>query len=267
MNDLEVAGWAGLTDHAAHRGVRYSLIPGGEVCVGFDRDRLVTMAPYGELIDASTSPARTADVPALLVAAEAVEAGVRECPPDDPHVASLLAEYRGLGLGPLPRRIEWNDLARAELSTAGAVVRCWLIDRPTYDEAVADLATRGERLATPDEWEFACGAGAPTLWRWGDHVPADAVPLAGSDGPHREPNLFGLTVGNDPYRAERTADRAVLCGGDGGTALHHSDGVPLTDWLPVATAFRDRRHGRFVVEHGDRARWIRPVIPLPNGRT
>jgi hypothetical protein len=213
------------------------------------------------LIARSTTPARTVSVPPLLVAVNAVEAGVRPCPPDHPDVQQLVADMRRIGQS--PRRAEWRNRARAELSENGTVTRSWLIDRPTYDDAVADLATRGDRLLTPDEWEHACGAGAPTLWRWGDEIPRDTWPIPDDDGPHQEPSLFGLTIANNPYQAERTADRWIMCGGDGGIALHHSDGIALADWLTVATAFRSTRYARSVVETHDHATWIRPAIPVP----
>ncbi|MGW1061035.1 hypothetical protein [Micromonospora rubida] len=38
----------------------------------------------------------------------------------------------------------------------------------SYDDALCEAADLGLRPATPDEWEYACGAGATTLFRWGD---------------------------------------------------------------------------------------------------
>jgi hypothetical protein len=78
-----------------------------------------------------TSP-RTVVVPALLVAADAVQAGTAE-------------DTQG---------------CRCAAGPAG------------YDDVVTGLATAGRRLLTPDEWEYACGLGRGTLFSWGDRMPA-----------------------------------------------------------------------------------------------
>jgi hypothetical protein len=36
--------------------------------------------------------------------------------------------------------------------------------------------TLGLRLLTSDEWEYVCGAGSRTLFRWGDFCPGDCYP-------------------------------------------------------------------------------------------
>jgi hypothetical protein len=84
-----------------------------------------------------------------------------------------------------------------------------------------------------------------------------------ADGPHRKVNLFGLTIADNPYHAERTAERDVVCGGDGGTWLQHGDFGQFGAWLPLATAYRDPEYGRFVAERdGALVPWIRPIIEL-----
>lgn len=123
------------------------------------------------------------------------------------------------------------------------------------------LAARGLRPPAPDEWEWACGAGATTLFRWGDEYPEGEpdgdVPLL------TDPNLFGLIIGDDPYRSEFTTDPAVLCGGDGGSALCGGSGAFLS-WLAVATAFRDPEQARVIAE-GELTEEVpvRPVLAIP----
>ena len=60
---------------------------------------------------------------------------------------------------------------RVTLGSDGTIVRAVRLQIPTYERAVAALADRGLRPTTPDEWEYACGAGSWTLFRWGDDCP------------------------------------------------------------------------------------------------
>jgi hypothetical protein len=79
-------------------------------------------------------------------------------------------------------------------------------DVPDHASALANAAAEGFRLATSDEWEYACAAGSRSLWRWGNdwgllHFPEYAgqsyygMDPYGNDPDwdrHRQPNAFGL---------------------------------------------------------------------------
>lgn len=219
------AGRAGRVAFLERDGVRFALVPGGTVTLGFDAGRFVPTArqaadfaaaadewdllgPPAEFVAQVTSPVRRATLPARLVA-------VRSAPAADAE------DHAGV---------------------------------------LAGLARGGLRPPTPDEWEHACGAGAETLFRWGDDYPEGEpygdVPLL------REPNRFGLVIGDDPYRAEFTTDPAVLCGGDGGSALCGGAGDFLS-WLTLATSYRDPQLAETVEKGGltDETP-VRPVIAL-----
>jgi hypothetical protein len=127
----------------------------------------------------------------------------------------------------------------------------------------AQLANTGFRFPTSHQWEYACGGGAPTLFRWGDHVPCDRYPtdvspaeaawriqwvLSGgklerpaagfvSDWDcHRQPNAFDLFIASDPYKYELTAEISVTRGGDGGSMICGGAGF-FMGWLTLATAW------------------------------
>ena len=59
---------------------------------------------------------------------------------------------------------------------ADGTCRAWRRPLTTSAEVETALAAQGLRLPTCDEWERACGAGATTLFRWGDDTPADFYP-------------------------------------------------------------------------------------------
>jgi hypothetical protein len=276
-SDVDVAHWLGLDDAGAVRlaqgiaqatgssllrvqphsyagrpgrvalferdGAFYALVPGGDTTIGYASDRFAPNpaqagdyadsaeehglpADLHEYLDLMTTSLRTVTVPALLVALEAREAAGGSS--TDPNST--------------------NE---------------WLLGRARLNKEVASLASRGMRLLTPDEWEHACGAGAPTLFHWGDHTPSDRYPTDGDPHPHRSPNAFGLTIAQDPLRDERTADPDVIVGGDGGNAIRNGSGFFLS-WLTLATAFRDAEHAAWVNEHADELEQIliRPAIVL-----
>lgn len=93
-----------------------------------------------------------------------------------------------------------------------------LADPPVGREVLrviqANLAARGWRLPSVDEWEHACAAGGSSLFRWGDLWPT-APPEATTWDGYLVPNGFGLCYG-DPWGglgAELTATPGVLKGG------------------------------------------------------
>lgn len=277
----EYAGRRGPVALFAVGGERFAFVPGGEVAAGFDGDRFAPTAEQAEsfadsadeygiegdirqFTDSVTSPARTVVVPPLLVAVEAVEAGAVAVPTDHPDIARRVEGARrrpGPAAEPAPRQIEWSGSARAVLRPDWTVEAAWLLDSPSYDGEVDRLAALGQRLLTPDEWEHACAAGAATLFRWGDANP-DSDPWSARTGPHREPNLFGLSIGQDPYREERTASRDVVCGGDGGSVVCGGAGSFLS-WLTIATAYRDVHYAAEVADDDTFGTMrVRPAIAL-----
>jgi hypothetical protein len=287
MRPHQYAGRRGRIARYRRDGTLYALVPGGEVALGYDGawftptpEQAADYAAWPDglpsdiraFVDLVTSPPRVRHLPTLLVAVEAVEPAARPADPDDPHVAQQLADlqrnwehYRPPGM------ITHYDWGRVEVVVDE---RCQptsarVVEDVTRDAVVADLAGRGLRLLTPDEWEHACGAGAMTLFRWGDDCPTDCYPTQRRDGPHRRANAFGLVIGHDPYRPECTADPAVDCGGDWGRATCGGYGCFL-GWVTLATAYRDRFYDAWPGSDHEVQTWadepsqlfVRPVIEL-----
>ena len=268
------SGWIALFK-VAHRW--FAFVPGGETVLGYDASRFAgtpeqnasyaaTATEYGiplgiqDYVASVTSPVRATVVPPLLVSINAAEAGLAPVPPSHPKITRLLAghldqqHYRSAA----PQWVEVHNQARMTLNRDWSVARAWLLETPSYEQVTGELVDAGQRLLTPDEWEHACGAGAATLFRWGDNCPTDTVPDASTGGPQRKPNRFGLDIAQDPYRAERTADPAVVCGGDGGGMIC-SGGGAFVSWLTIATAYRDPSAATL---DSNARMYLRPAIPL-----
>ena len=134
----------------------------------------------------------------------------------------------------------------------------------THASLLAALAAEGMRLPTSDEWEFLCGAGAQTLFRWGDHTPGHCYPTDRGDWTrHREPNALGLHIAEDPYRYEVVMEPTHRRGGDGGSSICGGAGF-FMGWLPLASAFFDQygstAPGDGVLQSG--FSFARRVLPL-----
>jgi hypothetical protein len=190
-------------------GEEFALIPGGTVALGFDLD---TWQP---------TPEQTADY------AESLDQGFGYGPDLRAHLAQVLSPRRSVTLDTVLMAVEDKHLT--ELPA----------DMP------AALAARGVRMPSSDEWEHACGAGAATLFRWGNDCPLDRIPYGDRTGPHNELSAFGLRIAYDTYSTELTSDVTAVHGGDGGESVCGGYGRLLA-WLPLATANRNPSMAEFV---------------------
>ncbi|OKI61494.1 hypothetical protein [Micromonospora sp. CB01531] len=258
-------------------GMRFALVPGGQPTLGYDAarfqpvpDQVASYAdsagecglpPLAEYVDAMTSPVRSAEMPAMLIAVEAFDPCEIPLAPDDPRVRELVASV-GSRLGGVSTFHSAGGL-KVEFDQTGQVVRARAIREVSYDEGMAGLESIGLRTTTVDDWEWACGAGATTLFRWGDDCPNDGYPFDYKTGPHRQKNLWGLAIGQDPYKYETTTARTIVCGGDGGSTTCGGSGF-LLGWLTLATAYRDKEFGQWLASDDGCADGIltRPVIEL-----
>lgn len=181
----------------------------------------------------------------MLVEIAAQPPGWRPLDPDDATLHAKAALY-ALGLDPGRSITLFEDpLLRVRKLADGQHQAERAPAHLTHQMVTAALATEGFRLPTSDEWSLLCGAGAPTLFRWGDHAPCDRYPtddqpterayqhqkeraatwpegawphFARDWRPHQQPNLFGLQIAQNPYKQELVDEPDQLRGGDGGVA-------------------------------------------------
>jgi hypothetical protein len=294
FSDLKMHEYCGRT-HRIARFIRseagdlaqFVLVPGGDVSLGFDghdfkpsyrqTESFTRSAEHFDLglsihqiVDTQTSSRRTACVPPMLVEVDAREVEPRQdldpVSEGDPMFEKFGSEH------PLSRKTEHyggvlGDHSYIVERHGDGVLRVWHRPPMTMQYLEARLNKTGMRLLTCDEWEHACGAGAATLFRWGDDTPGDFYPtdtgaedrvlkrawalsggkLAYAAAPatwdlHSRPNLLGLRIANDPYKLELVSDRPRALGGDGGCNICGGAGFFL-GWLPLATAFRNPYEG------------------------
>lgn len=273
--------YAGRTHRVAlfeRAGLAFALVPGGRPVLGYDGGRFrptpTQAASYAEsaeewglpslaeFLAGVTSPVRRVELPALLVAVEAMEPCASDLDANDPRVRALVAKAGGGRRGGI-KTFQPDGGVEVQFDADGQVSRARTIVQVSYADAVDRVARLGLRLSTPEEWEYACGAGAETLFRWGEGTPESGYPYDHRAGPHREPNLWGLAIGQDPYRQEWTSTRTIVCGGDGGAATCGGTGF-FVGWVTIATAYREPEFGAWLNSEDAYVDelLVRPVIDL-----
>jgi hypothetical protein len=232
---------------------RFVFVPGGETRLGFDAASWQPTQEQQESFDENaeeygidetvqayvasrTTLPRAFHAPPMLVAVEAEELGWTIADDADPRVAEARRKYRGQG-GTVTIYDRGSELriSRGADGTQVFEIGERPVDRGAFENA---LRSDGLRLPSSDEWEWLCGAGATTLFRWGDDCPCDRYPT-GKIAVHRAPNRNGLLIAFDPYRFEMVQEADVARGGDGGGSICGGEGFFL-GWLPLATAYLDR---------------------------
>lgn len=266
----------------AFDGATFAFIPGGRVTLGYYADRPweptpdelesweSTAAEYGirrtlrrHIAEVTLRPRKVSLRP-FLIETTAAEVGWDPIPLDDPGAnvivrehfrqkdkrARHVTEHRG------------DSVLRVRRTEDGTLI-AERADKSTHGQLNDRLARAGFRFPTSDEWEYACGAGARTLFRWGDHVPCDRYPTDISPEEaewrrrwvlsrgrlkrppggfqsdwdlHRRPNAFGISIASDPYKYELVAEPGVTRGGDGGCTICGGAGF-FVGWLTLATPY------------------------------
>jgi hypothetical protein len=202
-------------------GARFALIPGGQATLGYDPAH--PFVPDAEQLASWKSFAST---------------WLHEPDSDlNAYLQQFLTPLRQVSLKPYLLEVAATPLEVPVANTGTAIVYS---PPPTYRETVARVAAEGMRLPTSDEWEYACAAGARTLWRWGDRCPSIDMPAPDDSSPtwdvHLRPNAFGLLIGQWPCDWEFCATLGRMRGGDGGTAREGGAGH-FIEWLTLASAF------------------------------
>jgi hypothetical protein len=167
-------------------GALFSLMLGGEVQIGYETDNFRptdeqiesfqdTAEEYGfdldiySYVQSVITPPRKVTIAPMLVEIQPTKIGLEAISSEELKIQNLLQYF------PYSPSVNCGDRYGFDRGKDGSVA-AWQIISKTQEDIATELAAEGLRLLTFDEWEYACGAGSTTLFRWGDFSPSDFYP-------------------------------------------------------------------------------------------
>ncbi len=240
----------------------FVLIPGGPVTLGYEADPRWEPTPeeleswnnfakkyhitwtIREHLARATLRSRKVDLHPVLLESAAYEFYWEPMSSDDPEVQTVLKRFQKTSFSKR-KTTELNSGSIRILFDEAGETTAMQARSLTHGDLCKEWATRGFRLPISDEWEYACGAASPALFRWGDHVPCDSYPInCKSWDLHLRPNAFGLLIASNPYHGELVTEPGIWRGGDGGCTICGGAGFFL-GWLTLATAYFESHASRY----------------------
>ncbi len=241
----------------AYGGKEFVFVPGDTVVLGWDSfiqgmdektstEMKEVLSECGiddvnTFLKESMSPVRTATISPMLVECELNEIGWRSVPVDSTELERFKKEIDKFHQQTYASSTIHKTL---RLSRIDNRITADLYEPVSYNDLISKISAEGFELPTEDEWEYLCGGGSRTLFRWGDSFDFSMyLKWFGGDEPEehpytlQQPNQFGISIAYDPYMLELVNDYYFLKGGDGGCNLHGGMGM-VVGYLPVATYFR-----------------------------
>lgn len=259
LERFEKFGMATDTALFTFEGKEFVFVPGGAVTLGWNEFSVgmddATHEEIKELlaemeitleVDAflrdCMSPVRTVNIEPMLVERRLNEIGWCEVAINSPEVTrhndTIKKHFHGTGM------LEISGHMRI-FSGENGVPQAQKYEPVSYKDFVSGLHNDKFALPTEDEWEYLCGGGSRTLFRWGDSFDFDMKLRHFEYEEYKDlpyhlelPNQFGLSIAYDPYKYEVVEDsQYFLKGGDGGCSICGGLGM-LLGYLPVATYYR-----------------------------
>ncbi|MFV0557621.1 MAG: hypothetical protein ACK5MW_03155 [Enterococcus sp.] len=217
---------------------------------------LDTLEEWNQFVNETTSELRKVAIPAMLVQKQARPAGTIYLG----TLNSVTGEFKGhveafeplsqairghfqlttsfadsLRMN-LPERIFEPNSYYLELAPQSDNYQVYQHLECSHTSLKKTLRKKGFTLLTEDQWEYAVGAGARRLFRWGNAVDTDDSYWGKQVREKmKQANMFGIVIDNQLNRCELLQDPTLKL-----AAWERAD-IPLLDLLPLATYYRNEQ--------------------------